>query len=105
VYVLLDYGDFIDGSTSNTAAPYVQLLATTDAAAAHADFGATRLDTTDSQQHAGSTTISGSSSGGGGFSEKYKIPTFSSLGCGRSGVLARGVARSATSDGGVPTAV
>jgi hypothetical protein len=75
MYVLLDHGDFIDGSTSNMAAPYVELLPTTDAAVAHADFGATRLDTTDSQQHAGSTTILGSSSGGG-FSEKYKIPTF-----------------------------
>jgi hypothetical protein len=49
MYVLLDYGDFIDDSTSNTAALYVQLLPTTDAAAAHADFGATRLDTTASQ--------------------------------------------------------
>jgi hypothetical protein len=48
MYVLLDYGDFIDGSTSNTAAPYVQLLLMTDAAAAHADFGAMRLDTTGS---------------------------------------------------------
>ena len=72
MYVLLDYGDFIDGSTSNTAAPYVQLLPTTDTA----DFGAMRLDTTDSQQHSGSTTISGSSSGGGGFFQKYKIPIF-----------------------------
>ncbi len=79
MYVLLDYGDFIDSSTSNTAAPYVQLLPTTDPAAAHADFVATRLggvDTTGSQKNAGSTTNSGSSSGGGGFFQKYKIPIF-----------------------------
>ena len=76
MYVLPDYVDVIDDSTSNTAAPYVQLLPMTDAAAAHADFGATRLDTTASQQHGGSTTNSASSLGGGGFSEKYRIPTF-----------------------------
>jgi hypothetical protein len=76
MYVLLDYGDSIDGSTSSTATPYIQLLPTTDAAAAPADFGATRLDTTASQHHGGSTTNSASSLGGGGFSEKYRIPIF-----------------------------
>jgi len=44
VYILLNYGSFIDGSTSNTSAPYVQLLSTTDPAQAHADFVATRSD-------------------------------------------------------------
>jgi hypothetical protein len=44
VYLLLNYGDFIDGSTSSTAAPYVQILSTTDPAAAHADFVTTRLN-------------------------------------------------------------
>jgi hypothetical protein len=50
---LLNYGDFINGSTSNTSDPYIQILSTTDPAEAHADFVATRLsgnysNTTDS---------------------------------------------------------
>jgi hypothetical protein len=51
VYLLLNYGDFIDGSTSNTSDPYAQILSTTDPAEAHADFVATRQglnNTTDS---------------------------------------------------------
>ena len=36
--MLINYGDFVEGNTSNTAAPYVQLLSTTDPASAHADF-------------------------------------------------------------------
>jgi hypothetical protein len=56
---LLNYGDFIDGSTSNTSDPYVQILSTTDPAEAHADFVATRLsgnysNTTDSPHFYGS---------------------------------------------------
>jgi len=43
VYILIDYGDFVDG-TSNTANPYIQLLATTnDLAEAHQDFVNTRM--------------------------------------------------------------
>ncbi|KAI8978776.1 acid protease [Trametes punicea] len=38
-YTLINFGDFVDGSTSTTAAPFVQLLSTTnDSAAVHADF-------------------------------------------------------------------
>lgn len=57
VYILLDYGSLVDGSTSNTSAPYVQILSTTDPAQAHADFVATRSglsDTTDSPNLNGS---------------------------------------------------
>ena len=36
--MLVNYGDFVDRNTGNTAAPYVQLLSTTDPASAHADF-------------------------------------------------------------------
>ena len=71
VYLLLDYGDFTDGSASNTSAPYVQILSTTNPAGAHADFVATRLggkDTTGSQH-----VSSGSNSG---FLHKYRIPIF-----------------------------
>ncbi|KAI0269972.1 aspartic peptidase domain-containing protein [Gloeopeniophorella convolvens] len=88
VYLLLDYGDFIDGSTSATAAPYVQLVSTTDPAAAHADFVATRLqgkDTTGSQHNgSGNNTNNNDNtndnnndnndSGAKGFFEKHKIP-------------------------------
>lgn len=43
VYILIDYGDFVDG-TSSTADPYIQLLATTDdLAEAHQDFVNVRL--------------------------------------------------------------
>ena len=50
-YILFDYGDFVDGST-NTSAPYIQLLPTTDPSQAHQDFVNARLggkDTTSSQ--------------------------------------------------------
>lgn len=37
VYILLDYGTFINGTT-DTNEPFVQLLSTTDPAQAHLDF-------------------------------------------------------------------
>jgi len=46
VYLLIDYGDFVDGTT-NKAPPYAQLLSVTDAAAAHSDFVQVRLDGVD----------------------------------------------------------
>ncbi|KAH9065101.1 acid protease [Lactarius deliciosus] len=61
VYLLIDYGDFVDGTT-RTGDPYVQLLPMTDPAAAHADFVATRLggkDTTSSQRNSGSGGLKG----------------------------------------------
>lgn len=42
-YMLVDLGDFVDGSTSQTAAPYVQLLPLTTQAEGHADFVRERL--------------------------------------------------------------
>jgi hypothetical protein len=80
MYVLLNYGDFIDGSTSNTANPYVQFLSTTNPAAAHADFVATRLhgNDTSGSQHNSSPSSSGSGGSGGSssksFLSKYKFP-------------------------------
>src|SRR6266849_10150600 len=44
VYLLVDYGDFVDGSVNTTADPYVQLLSITDPTAAHADFVNVRLN-------------------------------------------------------------
>lgn len=52
VYLLINFGDFVDGSNSSVADPYIQLLSTTDLNAAHSDFVNTRLsgkDTTSSQ--------------------------------------------------------
>ena len=44
VYILIDYGDFVDG-TSSTANPYIQLLATTDdLSEAHQDFVKIRMN-------------------------------------------------------------
>lgn len=48
VYLLINFGDFVDGSVNTTADPYVQLLSTTDPASAHADFISVRLDHTTS---------------------------------------------------------
>jgi len=43
VYILIDYGDFVDG-TSSTTNPYIQLLATTDdLTEAHQDFVNVRM--------------------------------------------------------------
>ena len=63
VYLLIDYGDFVDATTSNTTSPYVQLLSTTDPAAAHNDFVAARLNKTNtsgSQPTSSSQPSSGS---------------------------------------------
>ncbi|KAI5122263.1 hypothetical protein M0805_007127 [Coniferiporia weirii] len=52
VYLLIDFGDFVDGSASSIGDPYIQLLPTTSSASAHTDFVNTRLngvDTTGSQ--------------------------------------------------------
>lgn len=46
VYLLIDYGDFVDGTT-NKAPPYGQILSLTDVAAAHSDFVQARLDGVD----------------------------------------------------------
>ena len=51
-YLLIDFGDFVDGSNSSVADPYIQLLSITDLSAAHIDFVNARLggvDTTSSQ--------------------------------------------------------
>ena len=43
-YMLINYGDFVDGSSSKTADPFIQLLPlTTDRAEAHSDFVRVRL--------------------------------------------------------------
>jgi hypothetical protein len=51
VYLLINYGDFVDGTTTK-APPYAQILSLTDAAVAHSDFVQVRLggvDTTGMQ--------------------------------------------------------
>ena len=54
MYLLLNYGDFTDGSGSSTASPYAQILSTTNSADAHADFVATRLNA--ASQHNGTAS-------------------------------------------------
>jgi hypothetical protein len=83
VYLLLNYGDFINGSTSNTASPFVQLLSTTDPAAAHADFVATRLNgnyTTPAQTD--------TQTGSGHHSSKSKVFIFIGAGLAVAAILA-----------------
>ena len=76
VYLLLDYGDFIDGTTNNTANPYVQLLSTTtDPTTAHNQFVAMRLNGTNplgTNQTTGSHSTNGSVGMAKGFVETYK---------------------------------
>lgn len=62
VYLLIDYGDFVDG-TNQTDKPYVQLLSMTDPAAAHADFVATRLNGQDAASDSDQS-----------FFEEHKVP-------------------------------
>jgi hypothetical protein len=65
VYLLINYGDFVDGSTSTTANPYAQLLSTTDPASAHADFLRVRENQTSataSSDHAAITATASPSS-------------------------------------------
>lgn len=42
-YTLIDFGDFVDGSNSSVANPYIQLLSTTDPTSSHTDFVNDRL--------------------------------------------------------------
>jgi hypothetical protein len=44
VYTLINFGDFIDGSPSNVAPPFIQLLSTVDKAQMHQDFVNARVD-------------------------------------------------------------
>jgi hypothetical protein len=47
VYTLMDFGDFVDGTSNDRGAPYIQLVSVTDKASAHADFVKVRLNGTD----------------------------------------------------------
>ncbi|KAN0127405.1 Aspartic peptidase domain containing protein, partial [Lactarius tabidus] len=61
VYLLINYGDYVDGAKTK-ASPYVQLLSTTDPASAHRNFINVRLngtDTTGSQMFAAAPSSSG----------------------------------------------
>lgn len=54
IYLLVNFGDFVDGRPSSVADPYIQLLPITDVADAHSDFVKIRLDgidTTATQPH------------------------------------------------------
>ncbi|KAH8112968.1 acid protease [Phellopilus nigrolimitatus] len=46
-YLLVNFGDFVDGSNSSVADPYIQLLSTTNRSAAHIDFVNVRLNGSD----------------------------------------------------------
>lgn len=43
VYLLINFGDFVDGSNSSVADPFIQLLSTTNASSAYLDFVNQRL--------------------------------------------------------------
>lgn len=61
-YLLVNFGDFVDGKQDKVANPYVQLLPTTDVAEAHSDFVQVRLkgvDTTGGQTFLDNFTPSG----------------------------------------------
>nr|GAT43189.1 aspartic peptidase A1 [Mycena chlorophos] len=53
-YALMDFGDWVDGTSNDQGDPFIQLLPTTNRASAHADFVKVRLggvDTTGSSQY------------------------------------------------------
>jgi len=78
-YLLVNYGDFVDGSIS-TAAPYIQLLSTTNnSAATHQDFVNVRLG-------GNGASISGSNGGTTGGSTGSSSTT--SLNIGRIAIIA-----------------
>jgi hypothetical protein len=55
MYTLMDFGNFVDGSSKDRGDPFMQLLSVTDRAAAHADFVKVRLggiDKTGDSQYA-----------------------------------------------------
>lgn len=61
-YILINFGDFVQGQTNKVADPYVQLLPLTDISEAHADFVTVRLngfDTTGGQTLLNNVTPSG----------------------------------------------
>jgi len=74
MYAFLNYGDFIDGSPSNTADPYIQFLSTTDAAKAHTEFVAQRLNGKDTTGHQSKPNNSSVGSKTKSFFQKYKVP-------------------------------
>ncbi|KAH9007228.1 acid protease [Lactarius hatsudake] len=75
VYLLINYGDFVDGTTK-TGDPYVQLISMTDPAAAHADFVATRLG---EKNNTSSPLNPGPPNGAKGLIEKHKIPVLAGV--------------------------
>ncbi|KAH9065115.1 acid protease [Lactarius deliciosus] len=74
VYLLINYGDFVDGTTK-TGDPYVQLLSMTDPAAAHADFVATRLG----EKNNTSSPLNPGPNGAKGLIEKHGIPVLAGV--------------------------
>ncbi|CCM06639.1 uncharacterized protein FIBRA_08920 [Fibroporia radiculosa] len=47
VYALFDYGDFVEDTSTDLGSPFIQLLSTTNVAAAHAAFVSVRLNGVD----------------------------------------------------------
>jgi hypothetical protein len=99
MYILLNHGDFIDGSTPNMANPYIQFISTTDPATALAEFVVARLGGKDTT---GSRHISGPNSGSGSILPEVQDPRHRRHIGGYSVVLARPVAHDQTSEAHVP---
>lgn len=68
-YLVVNFGDFLDGNTTTKAPGYTQLLSTTNASQAHADFVKIRLSGSLPSTHASG---SAASSGKGGVSSTFK---------------------------------
>ena len=106
MYVLFDYGDFINGRTSNTARS-LRSTSPHDGCCR----GARRLRRDATGHHGLAATLQLHDQFGLVIRRRRLLREVQNpdlrrcRGCGRSGVLARGVARDATSGGGVPTAV
>ncbi|KAJ7486168.1 aspartic peptidase domain-containing protein [Mycena galericulata] len=82
VYVLVNYGDFIAGSTSK-AAPFMQFLSTTDPAQAHTDFVNVRLNGVDTTTN----IFNANNESNGSSSSRSKTTYYIIAGCVLGGIL------------------
>jgi hypothetical protein len=74
-YLLINYGDYVDGTTTKIP-PYVQLLSITDPTAAHLDFVSTRLggtDTTGMQRFDDTTPVSNTDNVANTFDQQQRL--------------------------------
>lgn len=71
-YLLVNFGDFLDGNTTTKAPGYTQLLSTTNAATAHQDFVKVRNNGSLPSTHSNLNAAAATTSSTGGMSSTVK---------------------------------